>query len=136
MTQPDWGLSAATLETLRRILAQEPAVEKAILFGSRAKGTFRPGSDIDLALAGARLDLDAVARLARAFEESSLPYQVDLCWLAAVDNPALREHIERVGQVLYPVAPMPARDAASVFGREGSCGAHNFSICEKSRGQS
>jgi hypothetical protein len=37
----------------------------------------------------------------RAFDESPIPYQVDLCWLAAADHPALREHIKRVGQVLY-----------------------------------
>lgn len=98
---PNWGLSAAALKTIRSILAQEPRVKKAILFGSRAKGTYRPGSDIDLALEGEELDLDTVGRLARAFDESALPYQVDLCWLAAVDHGPLREHIERVGQVMY-----------------------------------
>lgn len=101
MSAPDWGLPPATLEAIRGILAQEPAVEQAILFGSRAKGTHRPGSDIDLALVGEGLNIDIVGRLARAFEESSIPYQVDLCWLAAVEHPPLREHIERVGQTLY-----------------------------------
>lgn len=96
-----FGLPDHTLDAIRRILAQEPAVASAILFGSRAKGTHRPGSDIDLALVGEGLDIDVLGRLMRAFEESSIPYQVDLCWLAAVDHPPLREHIERVGQVLY-----------------------------------
>ncbi len=101
MSGSDWGLSPASLAMIRSILAQEPRVEKAILFGSRAKGTHRPGSDIDLALVGEGLDLDTLGRLARAFEESPLPYQVDLCWLAAVEHVPLREHIERVGQVVY-----------------------------------
>ncbi len=99
--EANWGLSAATLTTIRFILTQEPKVKKAILFGSRAKGTYKLGSDIDLALVGEELDIDTIGRLARAFEESSLPYQVDVCWLAAVEHAALREHIERVGQVLY-----------------------------------
>lgn len=101
MSGASWGLSDTVLARVRAILAQEPRVEKAILFGSRAKGTHRAGSDIDVALVGAGLDVDALARLHRRFEESSIPYQVDLCWLAAVDHAALREHIERVGQVLY-----------------------------------
>ncbi|GLW60838.1 hypothetical protein Hthe01_11870 [Hydrogenophilus thermoluteolus] len=95
------GLSPTTLETLRVILATEPRVVRAILFGSRAKGTHRPGSDIDLALEAPTLDLFALGRLARAFEESPLPYQVDLCWLDAVTNPDLRAHIARVGKVVY-----------------------------------
>lgn len=102
MSEPnDWGLPAATLETLRRILRAEPAVERAILFGSRAKGTHKPGSDIDLALVGQDVTLDVISRLACALDESSIPYQVDLCWLGVVEHAALREHIARVGQVLY-----------------------------------
>lgn len=106
MSEPkEWGLPAATLETLRRILRAEPAIERAILFGSRAKGTYKPGSDIDLALEGRDVTLDVISRLARAFDESSIPYQVDLCWLQAVEHAALREHIARVGQVLYERGP-------------------------------
>lgn len=101
MSSPDGGLPATALAVIRAILAQEAAVEKAILFGSRAKGKHKPGSDIDLALVGEGIDIDTLGRLTRAFEESPLPYQVDLCWLEAVDHPPLREHIERVGQVLY-----------------------------------
>ncbi|WP_201022715.1 nucleotidyltransferase family protein [Tepidimonas taiwanensis] len=97
-----FGLSARTLATLRAILATEPRVTRAVLFGSRALGTHRPGSDIDLALFGEGIDLDTLSRLHRQFDESSLPYQVDLCAWERIDNPALREHIERVGRVLYP----------------------------------
>lgn len=101
MTEASWGLSAATLAVIRAILAREPKVERAILIGSCTKGTHRPGSDIDLALVGEGLEIDTLGRLAPVVEESSIPYQVDLCWLAAVEHAPLREHIERVGQVLY-----------------------------------
>jgi predicted nucleotidyltransferase len=96
-----WGLSVNTIEAIQNILSREPAVHKAILFGSRAKGNFKPGSDIDLAIVGEEVNLDTISRLHRAFEESTIPYEVDLCWLAQVDQPALREHIARVGQLVY-----------------------------------
>lgn len=98
---PRFGLSAGTLAEMRRILALQPEVERAVLFGSRAKGVHRPGSDIDLALMGSDLDLQTLSLLHRHFEESSIPYQVDLCLFSALDHPELRAHIERVGQLFY-----------------------------------
>ncbi|MDR7921519.1 nucleotidyltransferase domain-containing protein [Thermosynechococcus sp. GLH187] len=92
-------MPAATIAAIRAILEQEPKVEKAILFGSRAKGMHLPGSDIDLALVGADLNVGTLKRLMRLFEESSI--LVDLVWLAAVDHPPLGEYIERVGQFMY-----------------------------------
>jgi len=111
MSESSWGLPDATLAVIRSVLEREPKVKKAILFGSRAKGTHKPGSDIDLALVGEGLDIDTLGRLARAFDESSIPHQVDLCWLAAVEHAPLREHIERVGQVLYERAVLIANAA-------------------------
>ncbi len=105
------GLSEATLETVRRILAAHPAVERAILFGSRAMGRQRRGSDIDLALVGEALGLRELGAIAGAFEESALPYLVDLCLWHRIDHPGLRAHIQRVGQVLYERSPQ-----APVFG--------------------
>jgi len=98
---PDFGLPQRTIDTIRRILAEIPEVEKAVIFGSRAKGTYRPGSDIDLALFGPRLDLDTLGRIAGRLDESPIPYQVDLCLVDWIDQPGLREHIERVGKVFY-----------------------------------
>ncbi|MDR7994258.1 nucleotidyltransferase domain-containing protein [Thermosynechococcus sp. TG252] len=84
-------------------------MEKAILFGSCAKGMHPPGSDIDLALVGEGLDIDTLGRLGYAFEESSIPYHMDLVWLATVDHPPLLEHIERLGQLLYERKPVSSR---------------------------
>jgi len=95
------GLSDATLATVQAILASCPAVETAIVYGSRAKGNFSTGSDIDLTLVGAALTQDMLSHLVGQFEESNLPYQVDLSILRDIDNPSLREHVERVGKVLY-----------------------------------
>ncbi len=85
----------------RGILAEVPAVKKAVIYGSRAKGTHRPGSDIDLTLFGEALDLDTLGHMATRLEESPIPYQVDLSIFELIDHAGLREHIERVGQVFY-----------------------------------
>jgi len=99
MTQ--FGLSDQTLETVRDILASCPEVEKALVYGSRAMGNYRAGSDIDITLIGAQLSMDVLFKLVRLFDESNLPYMVDLSIMANINNPNLSDHIERVGQVLY-----------------------------------
>ena len=98
---PAFGLPDSTLSSVRNILSDFPAVHKAMLYGSRAKGNFRPGSDIDLTLMGADLDLELLGRIAGRLEESSIPYKVDLSLWDQLDHSALREHIERVGLVFY-----------------------------------
>lgn len=98
---PDFGLSDTTLATIRQILAACPAVEKAILYGSRAKGNYRPGSDIDLTLIGEQLDSHLLGKIAANLGESPIPYQVDLSLWKQLDHAKLREHIERVGVVFY-----------------------------------
>ena len=101
MSSPEFGLPPATLEAIRRILAEVPAVKKAVIYGSRAKGTYRPGSDIDLTLFGDGLDLDILGRIATRLHESPIPYQVDLAIFELIDHAGLREHIQRVGQPFY-----------------------------------
>ena len=98
---PEFGLPETTLSTVRRILSDHPAVKKAILYGSRAKGTHGPASDIDLTLLGEALDLDVLSSIATELEESSIPYQVDLSLWDALEHAGLREHIARVGVVFY-----------------------------------
>ena len=101
MSSPEFGLPPATLEAIRRILAEVPAVKKAVIYGSRAKGTYRPGSDIDLTLFGDGLDLDILGRIATRLHESPIPYQVDLSIFELIDHAGLREHIQRVGQPFF-----------------------------------
>lgn len=103
MRTSEFGLPAATLDAIRRILGEVPAVKKAVIYGSRAKGTHRPGSDIDLTLFGDALDLDTLGRIAARLEESPIPYQVDLSIFTLIDHAGLRDHIERVGQTFYEV---------------------------------
>lgn len=87
------GLPAAVVERIQTTLACFPEVELATLYGSRAIGCQRPGSDIDLSLSRARLDA--------ALDDLLLPWRFDLCLQAELQSAALLEHIARVGQVFY-----------------------------------
>lgn len=97
----NFGLPDKTLATVRAILADYPGIEQAILYGSRAMGTYRKGSDIDLTLVGPALDHRLLAQIAGRLEDSPIPYQVDLSLKSDIDNPSLLAHIERVGVVFY-----------------------------------
>lgn len=96
-----FGLSDTTCATIHAILARHPAIEQAIIYGSRAKGNYRPGSDIDLTLVGDGLDLALVSAVASELDESDIAYTVDVSAWSHIGSPALREHIERVGQVFF-----------------------------------
>ena len=94
------------LELVRSVLRQHPEIESATLFGSRAKGTHTPRSDVDLALAGPLGALGAEA-IAAELDELPLPYRFDVHALAAITHAPLLEHIKRVGQVIYRSGVQP-----------------------------
>lgn len=71
------------------------------MYGSRAKGSYRPGSDIDLALFGEALNYTQLNRIETEIDDLLLPYTVDLSLYAQIDNVDLQNHIQRVGQVFY-----------------------------------
>ena len=95
------GLSDAAVEKIRGVFARFPQVDKAVLYGSRAKGNFKPASDIDLTLYGAALTYDLRSTIALALDDLLLPYTIDLSIFDTLNHPQLQEHIERVGVVFY-----------------------------------
>jgi len=103
MNEVPWekfGLSERNGHLIHDVLARFGEVDEAVLFGSRAKGCYKNGSDIDLAVKGA-VGKDTQAQLLAAFEESLLPYFVDVVVYSHLRNDALREHIDRVGVCVY-----------------------------------
>jgi len=96
-----YGLTETTVEKIRAVFARFREVEKAVLYGSRAKGNFKPGSDIDLTLYGEALTSDLRSAIASALDDLLLPYTVDLSIFDELDHAKLREHIERVGVLFY-----------------------------------
>lgn len=102
---PPHGLSAEDIHAITEILSRHPCITRAILFGSRAKGTHRRGSDIDLALVGSPSQ-DLLAAIAgKLNEETLLPYFFDIVDYHDLTHIALKEHIDRVGVVLYERSP-------------------------------
>ena len=78
-----------------------PQVERVILYGSRAKGNYRVGSDIDLTVEGEGLSLAQLLAMESQIDELLLPWMVDLSLKDRIDNPALLDHIARVGLTFY-----------------------------------
>ncbi len=95
-----YGLSQKTMDKILTVLKSFDEVEKVILFGSRAKGNFKEGSDIDLAIKGMGLNMDILRKLEIKIDNLMLPYEVDLIIYDQIKEPALKEHINRVGMEL------------------------------------
>lgn len=94
------GLNAAEWDLIRNVFVRYPEIAGAIVFGSRAKGTAMPSSDIDVALEGVEDPL-IVASVAAELDELPLPYRFDVKALASIQSQPLREHIARVGVRIY-----------------------------------
>ncbi|MDD2468780.1 MAG: DUF559 domain-containing protein [Desulfobulbus sp.] len=91
------GLKDTHRRALLDILSANQRVERVVLFGSRAMGTYTPASDVDLVLYGDALTLTDQARLAAAIDELPMPQRVDLVLFKAIDNDKLKEHIRKHG---------------------------------------
>jgi predicted nucleotidyltransferase len=96
------GLSEAAIASILNVLNVFPAVKGVILFGSRAKGNIRPGSDIDLCLEATGLDAQDRLTLETRLDDLLLPWKIDLLVREDIDNPELLAHIARVGIRLAP----------------------------------
>ena len=96
----DLGLAPHEIELMQEVFRRFPTISEVTLYGSRAKGTYRPGSDIDLALIGVDDALYAEA-VADALDELPLPYRFDVKAHGDIKYGPLREHIARVGISLY-----------------------------------
>jgi len=95
------GLNEKTIARIAGVLECFPEVEKALLFGSRAKGTHRPGSDIDLALVGIDLNWRKLGRIDNALDDLLLPYRFSLIEFGSKTDPNVAAHIRRVGKTFY-----------------------------------
>ena len=96
------GLGERDLQLIREAAQAQPQVSQLILFGSRAKGTYKPGSDVDLAIKGSAVTYETAVQLASTLnEEKPLPYFFDVVNYHEIGEKKLIEHIDRVGVVLF-----------------------------------
>lgn len=100
MTTPH-GLSAAILECIISVFQRHPEIEQVKLYGSRAKGTYHERSDIDLVVYGPAINRHLLASLLMEFDESNIPYHIDLQHYEQIKNTALKDHIDRVGKTIF-----------------------------------
>jgi len=96
-----FGLKNEIIERVNAIFKRYPDVEKAIIYGSRAKGNYKTGSDIDLTLKGAELTLSKIFPIEMEIDDLLLPYTFDISIFDQISNPDLIEHIDRIGFVFY-----------------------------------
>ena len=96
-----YGLPESAVQKVCTVLSRYPQVERAILYGSRAKGSHKKGSDIDLTLQGVDLTLEVLYRILDDLDDLLLPYTVDLSIFNNIDDPDMLEHIQRAGVTFY-----------------------------------
>lgn len=96
-----YGLSDKNLKELRAILSSIPHIEEAILYGSRARGDYKNGSDIDLTLKGRDLTFHDLALLDFKLDNSYIPYFFDTNSYARLSNQFLIDNINKEGKVIY-----------------------------------
>lgn len=103
-----FGLSDKTLQSIYSIFSKYPQIEKVIVYGSRAKGNYKNGSDIDLTLIGGDdLTIDILYRVISELDDLLLPYSFDISLLKYIKDPDILEHIHRVGLVFYQKTDAP-----------------------------
>ncbi|MCK4563836.1 MAG: nucleotidyltransferase domain-containing protein [Verrucomicrobia bacterium] len=108
-----FGLTEKDIELIRSAIEAHSEIEEVVVFGSRARGNHKNGSDVDLAVKGNRVSLRTISRLGTQLnEELPLPYQFDVIDYASIDTRALTEHIDSFGKVLFQ------RKASATEGKE------------------
>jgi predicted nucleotidyltransferase len=96
-----FGLDKNVIEQIKNVFDEFPQIEEVLLYGSRAKGNYKPGSDIDLSLKGENLNHNLVNSVSLKLDELFLPYIFDISIFKQISNEDLIEHINRYGKVFF-----------------------------------
>jgi len=101
LMEENFGLSASTIDKINSVFQNHPDVDKAIIYGSRAKGNYRKGSDIDITLEGENLTITDLFKIENELDDLLLPYMIDLSIYHKLKSQGLIEHIQTYGKELY-----------------------------------
>lgn len=96
-----FGLEQKSIEVMNNIFEQYEQIEQVIIYGSRAMGNFRAGSDIDLTIKADRFSFSDVAAIENQIDDLMLPYKIDISLFHQIEDPDLLAHIKRAGRVFY-----------------------------------
>ncbi len=94
-----FGLTLDVVTQIQEVFKRYPEIKQVIIYGSRAKGTYRTGSDIDLTLKGEAVSLQMLLKIENELDDLLLPYKFDVSIYEDINDPDLLEHIDRVGKV-------------------------------------
>jgi predicted nucleotidyltransferase len=96
-----FGLKESVVKNIENIITDFTQVKTVIIYGSRGKGNFKPGSDIDLTFIGDNLTSTLLNKISLRIDDLFLPYTFDLSVFDHIDNEDLIEHIRRAGKIFY-----------------------------------
>ena len=99
-----FGLSDTVIEELQNVFRRHGNIKKVLIFGSRSKGNYRAGSDIDLAVVGKGVDYRQLLDILCEIDDLELLYTVDLLDYEKKKGTPIGDHIDRIGQVFYEAA--------------------------------
>lgn len=96
-----FGLEEKVINQIKSVFANYPQIEKVLIYGSRAKGNYKKGSDIDLTLKGKNIDLSLMQTVELEIDDLLLPYTFDISIYDQISNQDVIARIERVGLEFY-----------------------------------
>jgi len=96
-----YGLDDTAFKKINEVFTNYPQIEQVLIFGSRVKGNYKPGSDIDITLVGNGINFDLLNKVTGKLDDLLLPYLFDVSIFSHIKNQELVEHIVRVGQILF-----------------------------------
>lgn len=96
-----FGLSEDLILKINSIFSKYPSIEEVVIYGSRAKGNYRPGSDIDITLKGQQIEGSILSKIEEEIDDLNSPYLFDISIFNKLNSPDLESHIQRIGQVFY-----------------------------------
>jgi predicted nucleotidyltransferase len=97
----NFGLNQETIDSIQSVFKKHIEIEEVIIYGSRAKGNYKPGSDIDLTLKGNDLTFTILSKIYQEIDDLNTPYLFDISIFNELKSADLEEHINRVGKVFY-----------------------------------
>jgi predicted nucleotidyltransferase len=97
----EFGLPQENVDAINDIFAQYASINRVIIYGSRAKGNYKPSSDIDLTIEEDKLPISEFLEIENKLDDLLLPYKIDLSQKRKIANVDLVDHIDRVGKPFY-----------------------------------
>ena len=97
-----FGISDKSYGILLEVIQSFPEIKQAKIFGSRALGNYKKGSDIDIAVIGSNIDWNLVTKIHTKLNEGvDIPYYIDIIDYCNLNNNELKEHIDLNGKTIF-----------------------------------